>query len=85
MHQALTLKVDLTRLLFPDLDHVRTGAVSIEQMTAISPVNRLIGEDHEQLMAVAAIVHQPPGSVPFVIFGPSAHLLSSYYIYDSCG
>ena len=70
MHQALTLKVDSTRFLFPEPDHVGTRAVSAEQSVAITPINRLIGENHEQLMTVAAIVNQPPGSVPFIIFGP---------------
>jgi helicase MOV-10 len=70
MHQALTLETDSTRILFPEPEHISSTPVGIEQLRAINPINRLIGEDHEQLMTVAAIVHQPPGSVPFVIFGP---------------
>lgn len=81
MHQALTLKADSTRFLFPEPEHIRTTAVGIEQLHTINPINRLIGEDYEQLMTVAAIFHQPPGSVPFVIFGP----LVVFCSYRACG
>lgn len=67
MHQAITIKVDSSRYLFPELERVRAINAQPEPLT---PFNRLVGENHEQSMAVAAIVNQPPGSVPFVIFGP---------------
>jgi helicase MOV-10 len=81
MHQALTLKADSTRFLFPEPEHIRTTAVGIEQLHTINPINRLISEDYEQLMTIAAIFHQPPGSVPFVIFGP----LVVFCSYRACG
>lgn len=70
MHQGVTVKVNTDRLIFPEPRHVKSVPVSNDQLTSIVPINRLIGEDHEQLLTVAAILNQPPGSVPFVIFGP---------------
>ncbi|KAJ7249435.1 RNA helicase [Mycena rebaudengoi] len=54
MHQALINSFKPRQILFP----------------GITPVNRQIAEDPEQLETVAAILHQPPGSVPFIVFGP---------------
>lgn len=71
MHQTLTVKIDSTRFTFPEPEHVKSAPVNIDQLNSITPINRIIGEDHEQLLTVAAILHQPPGSVPFIIFGPS--------------
>ena len=78
MHQALTLKVELTRLLFPEPEHVRGRTVTMGEVRAINPINRDISEDFEQRMAVAAIMHLLPGSVPFVIFGPSVFDIASW-------
>ncbi|KAF5389693.1 hypothetical protein D9757_006021 [Collybiopsis confluens] len=71
MHAALTNKNDLARLLFPDTEHARNlRKVSRALMDGITPINRVVGEDPEQLEAVTAIVNMPPGSPPFVVFGP---------------
>ncbi|KAL0566482.1 hypothetical protein V5O48_015530 [Marasmius crinis-equi] len=73
MHAAVTNKNNPERLLFPGPHHLkqkRNRPVTQQQMDDITPINRLIGEDPEQLQTVAAIVNLPPGSVPFVIFGP---------------
>jgi helicase MOV-10 len=71
MHQALTTSFNSARLLFPGKEHLAiVSAVTMEQMDDINPVYRAIGTDEEQLEAVAAIVNQPRGSPPFVIFGP---------------
>jgi helicase MOV-10 len=78
MHQALLKNIDLIRLLFPRADHVRGGVVTEDQLDTINPINRSIGGDFEQLMTVAAIVHLPPGSMPFVIFGPLVFFIASW-------
>lgn len=71
MHQVLTNSNNPARLLFPEPAHIlNVSRLSRAQIDSIVPVNRLIGEDEEQLETVAVIVHQPRGSVPFVIFGP---------------
>lgn len=71
MHQSLMTSVKPSRILFPDLEHAETlRAVAFDQLIHITPVNRLIGEDNEQLETIGAILRQPQGSVPFVVFGP---------------
>ncbi|KAE9391715.1 RNA helicase [Gymnopus androsaceus JB14] len=71
MHAAITNTNNPTRLLFPGLEHVRNmQRVTHALMNDIVPINRQIGEDPEQLECVAAIVNLPPGSPPFVVFGP---------------
>ncbi|KAJ7753827.1 RNA helicase [Mycena metata] len=57
MHQALTNHFGESRILFLERN-------------IITPVNRRIADDPEQLETVAAILHQTPGSAPFVVFGP---------------
>ncbi|KAJ7746480.1 RNA helicase [Mycena maculata] len=71
MHQALTNSFKESRILFPRAEHLaRNQRVSVIQRNTISPVNRRIAEDPEQLETVAAIIHQPRGAVPFIVFGP---------------
>lgn len=71
MHQALTNAFKESRILFPRAEHLsRNQRVSVSERDSISPVNRLIAEDPEQLETVAAIVHQPRGSPVFIVFGP---------------
>ncbi|KAJ7150896.1 P-loop containing nucleoside triphosphate hydrolase protein [Mycena crocata] len=71
MHQALTNSFKESRILFPSAPHLsRSQNISAAQRHSITPVNRRIAEDPEQFETVVAIVHQPPGSVPFIVFGP---------------
>ncbi|KAJ3979873.1 RNA helicase [Lentinula detonsa] len=71
MHAALVNRNNPARLLFPGPEHIRNmRRTSFELIDKITPINRVIGQDPEQLQAVAAIVNMPPGSPPFVIFGP---------------
>ena len=71
MHQALANEFKPDRFLFPSPAHI-AGVQRISQSTIddITPFDRPIGEDEEQMETVAAIVNQKPGSVPFVVFGP---------------
>ncbi|KAJ7430120.1 P-loop containing nucleoside triphosphate hydrolase protein [Mycena galericulata] len=71
MNQALTNSFKESRILFPRAEHLsRKVRVTAGQLNSITPVNRLIAEDPEQLETVAAIVHQPKGAPPFIVFGP---------------
>ncbi|KAG8930545.1 hypothetical protein FRC02_004060 [Tulasnella sp. 418] len=71
MHMALETSFYPSRLLFPNATHL-TGLrrPTRPQMDDINIVNRLIEDNDPQMMAVTAIVRQPAGSVPFVVFGP---------------
>ncbi|KAJ6581930.1 P-loop containing nucleoside triphosphate hydrolase protein [Mycena capillaripes] len=71
MHQALTNSFKESRIFFPRAEHLlRNQKVLAFQRNSVSPVNRRIVEAPEQFETVVAIVHQPPGSPPFVVFGP---------------
>ncbi|KAJ3819685.1 RNA helicase [Lentinula raphanica] len=71
MHMAVMNNNNPPRLLFPGPEHTRNlRKVSDELINQITPFNRAVGSDPEQLEAVAAIVNMPPGSPPFVVFGP---------------
>ncbi|KAJ7199232.1 P-loop containing nucleoside triphosphate hydrolase protein [Mycena pura] len=71
MHQALTNSFKESRILFPGAQHIsQHQRASAAQINSIMPMNRHIADDPEQLETVAAIVHRPRGSVPFVVFGP---------------
>ncbi len=71
MHYALVNKNDPARLLFPGPEHLTTaGPVTSAMMEELSPLNRDIGRNREQLETVAAILNQSRGSVPFIVFGP---------------
>ncbi|EIW74374.1 RNA helicase [Coniophora puteana RWD-64-598 SS2] len=65
-HQALDTAFAVDRLLFPVLDHV----LPFNPGRAFRPFNPLIARNPPQLLAVTSILRQPPGSSPFVIFGP---------------
>ncbi|KII91314.1 hypothetical protein PLICRDRAFT_104992 [Plicaturopsis crispa FD-325 SS-3] len=71
MHCALKYPFMLQRLLFPGREHIANiRAPTQDQLNEINPVNRLLSGDRKQLETVGAILHQPEGSVPFVVFGP---------------
>jgi helicase MOV-10 len=58
-------------MLFPTMqDMASLRPVSEAQMSNVRLVNRTIAGDEEQLQAVATVLHRPPGSMPFIIFGP---------------
>ncbi|KAG5651196.1 hypothetical protein H0H81_009525 [Sphagnurus paluster] len=69
-HQALDSAFAEERLLFPLPDHLSTRPYPKQNEVRLRPVNPLIGMNPPQLQAVISIVKQPPGSLPFVIFGP---------------
>ncbi|KAM6492681.1 P-loop containing nucleoside triphosphate hydrolase protein [Amanita muscaria] len=69
-HQAVTGSYKPMRALFPDKSHIQYGRVTSLEMEAIDVFNRDIEDNYQQWEAVATICKQPPGSVPFIIFGP---------------
>jgi len=71
MHDAITNNNNPTRFLFPGPEHIAgMRRVTQAQMDEIVPINRSRGSDEEQLETVTSIVNMPPGSPPFVVFGP---------------
>ncbi|RXW12422.1 hypothetical protein EST38_g13432 [Candolleomyces aberdarensis] len=64
--KALDLDFGEDRVLFPTQAHVED--VNVTQQ--VSFINPLIASNPRQREAVQSIVHQQPGSPPFVVFGP---------------
>jgi helicase MOV-10 len=63
------------RLLFPSVSDIkptrRLSRAEIDNLKSRQLVNSDIRHDSEQLQAVISILEQPPGSVPFIIYGLS--------------
>jgi helicase MOV-10 len=71
MHQALLIAWKPERILFPSEEHI-AGAYppTADEIDGLRLYNRYMEGNPAQKLAVASILSQPPGSVPFVIFGP---------------
>ncbi|KAK7046911.1 Rna helicase [Favolaschia claudopus] len=69
-HLALDTAYSEDRVLFPVAQHVPTIPYPTPSSAKLRVFNSLIGTNAPQLQAVVSIVKRPPGSVPFVIFGP---------------
>lgn len=72
MHQGLATAFTPHRLLFPD-EVVKTSMLSRPtraEVDGLRVFNRLLEDNRPQREAVAAILHQSPGSVPFIVYGP---------------
>ena len=77
MHQGLNTAFAESRVLFPDATHIQhLRRPTQATMDDLSLTDRKIGENPPQLEAVTAIVKRPAGSVPFVVFGPYASLIT---------
>ena len=71
MHQAVTSDFDIRRLLFPtEAECLSLRVPTTTQMRDVGLVDRTLLGNPEQLQAIIAIAFRPPGSVPFVMFGP---------------
>jgi helicase MOV-10 len=71
MHQGLDSAFNQPRVLFPEVDDFeRCHQPTATQLAAIRPGERKIASNPHQLESVAAILNLPPGSPPFVVFGP---------------
>ena len=71
MHQALSVAWNPERILFPTAEHTRGGhPPTQDEINGIRLFNKYLEGNPPQKLAVASILSQPAGSVPFVIFGP---------------
>ncbi len=68
-HQALLTVFKPSRILFPKLALFPRNPPSTTSIRK-QVFNRLIPDNPQQLQAVASISFLPPGSPPFVVFGP---------------
>lgn len=69
-HQALDTALHPERLLFPLPPHILLTNVPSTTQIRHMVHNRLIAGNLPQLQAVSSVARAPPGSPPFVIFGP---------------
>ncbi|KAJ6469382.1 P-loop containing nucleoside triphosphate hydrolase protein [Mycena sanguinolenta] len=69
-HLALGTEYSEDRVLFPLPSHVPTVPYPTQASARLEVFNPLIAANAPQLQAVVSIVKRPPGSVPFVVFGP---------------
>jgi helicase MOV-10 len=76
-HQYHALTSSFTsprRLLFPSVSDIKLkrhlSRAEIYNLKFRHLVNRTIRDDPQQLQAVVSILEQPPGSVPFLVYGP---------------
>lgn len=69
-HQALDSALHSDRILFPTNVNVIQTATSLVGTLRIRVYNKLIATNPPQLQAVNTVLNQPPGSPPFVLFGP---------------
>lgn len=65
-HLAMDTAFTSDRILFPAPPHILPQLA----IPSLKFVNPLIGNNPAQRQAVASIIRQPPGSPPFVVFGP---------------
>lgn len=71
MHQALDSPFSPPRLLFPfDAHVIKNWAPTTQEVGALNAIDRKIGGNKMQKLAVTAIRNLEPGSPPFVVFGP---------------
>ncbi|KAG8899891.1 hypothetical protein FRB99_006393 [Tulasnella sp. 403] len=74
MHEAVGHEFTPERLFFPEGEQILNPLPpSTEQIAEIanSLSNPLVATNPPQLQAVTAIINQPPGSPPFIIYGPA--------------
>ncbi|KAJ3561909.1 hypothetical protein NP233_g9903 [Leucocoprinus birnbaumii] len=66
-HQALDTAFTQSRVLFPNSSHLPMIPLPQPPATFFNP---LIQNNPPQMSAIAGILESPPGSLPFVVFGP---------------
>ena len=69
-HQAMDSAYAEDRVLFPSNSHLFAGRIKTRTDTSIKLYNQLIASNEPQLQAVLSITTLPPGSLPFIVFGP---------------
>lgn len=79
-HQALNRPFNDERVFFPitkDVKQLSAYVVDVE------PYNPLIGNNPAQMLAIRAILRLPPGSHPFIIYGPYVCLLQLFLFHNA--
>ncbi|KAK7047868.1 hypothetical protein VNI00_006196 [Paramarasmius palmivorus] len=66
-HQALNRDFKLVNVMFPTEAHIPDTVPGVRGITLH---NELIAGNPRQLQAIVSIMNLPPGSAPFIIFGP---------------
>ncbi|KAK7047869.1 hypothetical protein VNI00_006197 [Paramarasmius palmivorus] len=66
-HQALNQDFKLVNVMFPTEAHILDTVPGVQGITLH---NELIAGNPRQLQAIVSIMNLPPGSAPFIIFGP---------------
>nr|GAT48863.1 RNA helicase [Mycena chlorophos] len=69
-HQALDAGFSEDRVLFPVAAHLPDTPIPTTRDTRIKVAIPLIASNPAQLQAIVSILKMPPGSVPFIVFGP---------------
>ena len=69
-HQALDAAFAPERILFPTKAHLESEAFPSTSHIKPFVYNPQVAANEAQLQAVATIVEQEPGAVPYIIFGP---------------
>lgn len=71
MHQALDSPFSPPRLLYPfDVHVIKKRPPTAQEVGALNVIDRKIGGNSMQKLAVTTIRNLEPGSPPFVVFGP---------------
>lgn len=77
--QRLGSDVTPPRLLFPEATRIVPADEDRGNVQATATYNPLIAQNAPQLKAVTSILRLPPGSRPFVVFGPYVRLHNIYH------
>ncbi|KAG8705367.1 hypothetical protein FRC11_009093 [Ceratobasidium sp. 423] len=72
MIQALAMNTKRRKILFPQVGDVTASPITTQhsEEPEIELYNRIIGSNEEQRNAITRVIRLPPGSPPFIIFGP---------------
>ncbi|CAE6499995.1 unnamed protein product [Rhizoctonia solani] len=72
MIQALSLETKRSEILFPKVEDVTAASFETQSLddTEMELYNDIIGSNEEQRNAINKVIHLPPGSPPYIVFGP---------------
>ena len=71
MYQAVFVAFNQERLLFPSKERIESLSQPTERaISGIRLFNRQLETNPLQKLAIASILAQTPGSVPFIVYGP---------------
>ncbi|KAJ1307031.1 hypothetical protein OPQ81_008010 [Rhizoctonia solani] len=72
MIQALGTNTKRPEILFPQVEDVTASSIALQDLeeSEIQLYNHIIGSNEEQRNAITKVIRLPPGSPPYIIFGP---------------